>query len=267
MPPLTNLLLCLASFVLVDSATFAQGQSEGQRPERRKSDAELSSMSWAEIVPYLFRSLEKPNDKEREAYSDRLRTLLDRKGVTHIRCNATTDGKLSRRTDIYYKPGELHVINVPSIAVPKLREWNLIVKDGKAYEWRTGETLGIVNKVSDKDMIEYLIYLTDPAVFLTQTHRDFLRRPEAFFPPKNDKQKRWTELKYRKPQHGITALFVGQDPVWIYGIELINDGATVDMTFDLPHSVDAIPAELFDRLKGIQFEESTLSLRRHMTYL
>ena len=268
MSRLTIGLLCLASFVVVHLATLAQEQPEGRKPERRESDVELSSMSWAEIVPYLFQSLEEPNDKERGAYSDRLRTLLDRKGVSHIRCSATTDGKMSQRADIYYKPGELHVVNTPPAGASKQGEWNLVVKDGKAYEWRNGETQGIVSKAIDRDMIEYLIYLTDPAVFLTQTHRDFLRRPEAFFPPKKGKQKRWTELKYKKPHElGITALFVGEDPFWIYGIQLINDDATVRMTFDRPLSDETIPADLFDRLQDIQFKESTLSLRRHMTYL
>jgi hypothetical protein len=116
-------------------------------------------------------------------------------------------------------------------------------------------------------MIEYLAYLTDPALFLTYTHREFLRHPEAFLPAKDDKENRWTELRFKQPQHGIAALFVDQDSVWIRGIEFVDGDKISGLTFDRPRSVDEIPADLFDRLKGIEFKESTISLRRHMTYL
>lgn len=267
MPRLIIALVCLVSFVFADFPSFAQEQSEAQRAEPPKADADLSSMSWAEIVRYLFRPLETAEDKERDAFFGRLRTLLDREGITHIQCNTTTDGELSQRTNIYYRPGELHVIHVPIAAASKGEQWNLVVKDGKAYEWRTGEAQGIVSDVNDKDMIDYLIYLTDPAMFLSQTYRDFLRRPKTFLPPNYDKQKDWTELKYKEPYHGIEALFVRKDPFWLHGIEIKNANLSVRLTFELPHSVDSIPAKVFDRLKNIKFDQSNLTLHRHMRYL
>jgi hypothetical protein len=116
-------------------------------------------------------------------------------------------------------------------------------------------------------MIEYLVYLTDPALFMSWTHREFLRRPEAFLPPKKDQVNGWTELRFKQPEHGIKAVFIEQDSAWLRGMEFVNDDTTSRVTFAPPRSVSEIPADLYDRLKGIQFKESTISLRRHMTYL
>ncbi|MEZ6134603.1 MAG: hypothetical protein R3C53_06815 [Pirellulaceae bacterium] len=247
----------------MSSATLAQQQSAP-----RKSEEELSSMRWQEIVQAVrLRKNDETENKEHRAKLKRLSALLDREGVTHIRCDGSLGGKKSQYADVYYKSGELCVIYSPPADGSVSQLWNLVVKNGKAYEWRTGETHGIVGTVTDYQMIEYLAYLTDPAGLMGWTHGEFLRRPEAFFPPKEDQENGWTEVRFKQSEHGINALFMDQSSAFLRGLEFVNDDATLRITFARPRSVSEIPADLYNRLNGIRFKDSTIDLRRHMTYL
>ena len=90
---------------------FACGVTMGQVSDTaRKTDEELTSMNWKEIVDYYLQTIEIPNDPESKAYVDRLRTLLDHEGLMHIRRFGVYEGKLDDGKQIYYRPGELHVV-------------------------------------------------------------------------------------------------------------------------------------------------------------
>lgn len=254
-----------AAFLLV----FACAVTTGQSPETaRKTPVELTSMKWEEIVDYYLQTLGETNDPESQAYVDRLETLLAHKGPTHIRTYRVSEGKREELEQIYYKPGELHVVGAAGGAGDEPGGWNLLVRDGKAYEWRTGDSTGIVNNAVDKDMIDYLIYLTDVSLIETALYGDYLRKPELHFPPRFDEATGWSEIRLRKKNVlGITAAFVGRDPFWIYGYETEDGGSSYRLIHDRPAQIESFPVDLFAPLERIKFEARKTSLRRHLIFL
>jgi hypothetical protein len=71
------------------------------------------------------------------------------------------------------------------------------------------------------------------------------------------------------PVEGFRAVFVSEDPAWLCGFECDDpkDGKRGKLIYSKPKSLNDVPAEVFDRLKGIKFKQSDLSIRRHMVYL
>src|SRR5262249_56317767 len=104
-----------------------------------------------------YESVKEPSPTAYPWLAKRLKSLFGVRGVGHIQVFAEKDGKRTLGTDIYYKAGEVHVINHG-------KGWNLVTKGKEAYEWdewEAGWKEGLITKVSDKDLIDYLIYLTD----------------------------------------------------------------------------------------------------------
>jgi hypothetical protein len=260
--------VCALVFLFACAVTIGQDSATD-----RKSDEELASLDWKEIVQYYLRTFEKPNDAESKAYTDRLRTLLNHEGLMHIRTYAWGDGKLKDCEQLYYRPGELHVVGAAGGIDAEPGDWNLLVRDGKAYEWRTGDSSGVVSKAIDKDMIDYLIYRTDVALIDTGTFREYLRHPESFLPPKTVEDKGWIELRLKAgndlaiSELGISAVFISEDPFWIYGTELKQDETAFSTICERPTPIKSLPDNFFAPLDKIEFKERDTSLRRHLIFL
>src|SRR5262249_28493632 len=114
---------------------------------------------WDGLVKEYVEAFEAVKEPVPTAYpwlAKRLRTCVGVRRAGRIQVFAEKDGKRTLGADIYYKAGEVHVIQHD-------KGWNLVTKGKEAYEWEAGEEEGLITKVSDKDLIDYLIYLTDPS--------------------------------------------------------------------------------------------------------
>lgn len=191
----------------------------------------------------------------------RLRTLFEVRDVGHIQVFSEQDGKRTLDADIYYRPGEVHIINHE-------KGWNLVTRGKEAYEWQAGEKEGLITKLTDRDMIDYLIYVTDPSCIMTCFYHIALTEPGKFLPPK-EAERGCTEWRFKEPIEGFRAVFVSQEPAWLCGCEAggQDGGKPGRMIVSKPESLQEVPAGVFERLKGIEFKKSDLSIRRHMVYL
>jgi hypothetical protein len=208
-----------------------------------------------------FESVKEPVPTAYPWVAKRLRTLFGVRGVGHIQVYAEKGGKRTLGADIYYKAGEVHVISHD-------KGWNLVTKGKEAYEWEAGEKEGLITKVDDKDLIDYLLYLTDPSCIMTCLYHHALVEPGKFLPPK-EVEPGCIERRFKEPVEGFRAVFVSEQPAWLCGFECGDPegGKSVRMIVSKPESIKEVPAEVFERLKGVKFKKSDLSIRRHMVYL
>ena len=208
-----------------------------------------------------YQSVKEPVPTAYPWVAKRLRTLFEVQGVGHIQVFAEKDGKRTLGADIYYKAGEVHVINHD-------KGWNLVTKGKEAYEWEAGTKEGLITKLNDKDLIDYLLYLTDPSYIMTCFYHNALTEPGKFLPPK-EIEPGCIERRFKKPVEGFRAVFVSEEPAWLCGFECDNPegGKTERMIVSKSESLKEVPAGVFERLKGVKFKKSELSIRRHMVYL
>ena len=77
------------------------------------------------------------------------------------------------------------------------------------------------------------------------------------------------ERRFKKPVEGFQAVFVSEEPAWLCGFECSDpkDDKPGRQMYSKPKLLKEVPAEVFDRLKGVKFKQSDLSIRRHMVYL
>jgi hypothetical protein len=218
---------------------------------------------WDGLVKKYVEAYESVKEPVPTAYpwvAKRLKTLFGVRGVGHIQVFSEQDGKRALGADIYYKAGEVHVISHG-------KGWNLVTKGKEAYEWKTGEKEGLITKLDDKDLIDYLLYLTDPSYIMTCFYHGALFEPGKFLPPK-EVEGGCIEMRFKEPVEGFRAVFVSEKPAWLCGFESAPEGGKpVRMIVSKPESLKELPAEVFERLKGIEFKKSDLSIRRHMVYL
>jgi hypothetical protein len=111
-------------------------------------------------------------------------------------------------------------------------------------------------------------YLTDPSSTMTCLYHDALYEPGNFLPPK-EVEHGIIERRFKKPVEGFRAVFVSEKPAWLRGVEWVSgeNGKSTKEMYSTPKSLKEVPAEVFDRLRGIKFKRSDLSICRHMVYL
>jgi hypothetical protein len=208
-----------------------------------------------------YKSVEEPIPTAYPWVAKRLTTLFGVRGVGHIQVFIEKDGKRTLDRDIYYKAGEVHVINHET-------GWNLVTKGKEAYEWEAGTKEGLITKLTDEDLLDYLIYLTDPSWIMTCFYHGALYEPDKFLPQK-DLEGGWIERRFKDPVAGFRAVFVSEEPAWLCGFECdeVKGGKPLRVIVSKPESLKELPAEVLDRLKGIEFKKSDLSIRRHLVFL
>ena len=219
---------------------------------------------WDALVKEYVQAYEAVKEPVPTAYpwvAKRLMTLFGVRDVGHIQVFSEKDGKRTLGADIYYKAGEIHIINHE-------KGWNLVTKGKEAYEWETGAKEGLITELTDRDLIDYLLYLTDPSYIMTCFYHGALYEPGKFLPPK-EVERGLIERRFKEPVEGFRAVFVSEDPAWLCGFESDGPegGRPVRMIVSKPESLKEVPAEVFERLKGIEFKKSDLSIRRHMVFL
>jgi hypothetical protein len=120
--------------------------------------------------------------------------------VGRIQVFSEKDGKRTLNADIYYKAGQVHVINHDE-------GWNLVTKGREAYEWEAGKKEGQITKLNDKDLIDYLLYLTDPSCIMNCIYHDAVFEPGKFVPPK-EVERGTIERRFKEPVEAFRAVFV-----------------------------------------------------------
>lgn len=219
---------------------------------------------WDDLIKTYIEASESIKEPVPTAYpqlAKRVKTFFGVKGVGHIQIFQEEDGKRKLYSDMYYKAGEVHIVQ-------HVEGWNLVTKGTDAYEWEVGKKEGVITKLANKDLFDYLLYKTDPSCIVTSLYYHVLYTPERFLPGK-DMDRGCKEMRFKKPVEGFRAVFIAEEPLWFCGFEVgdPNGDKSSRVFYSKPESLKDVPAEVFQRLKGIDFKKSDLSIRRHMVFL
>jgi len=145
--------------------------------------------------------------------------------------------------------------------------WNLVANGSGVYEWEAGKQTGIKLRRNNGELLSYVNYLTDPAGILSGLYGGYLETPEKYEVAEN-KEKGWTELRLKKPIYGFEAVFFTEAPFWLDGMRTKSPAGTIaEMTISKPREVSTVPKEIMQQFRAIKFEDSGLSLKRHLTFL
>ena len=207
-------------------------------------------------------SADRPQPTMYPKLAGRVKYLFQGRPCTHIRIVTDSNGLSRLHQDIYFRPGELHVVQ-------HIEGWNLVSKGGKLYEWVVGQQEGTVIKANETDMVDYLFYLTDPSFIMTSLYYHTIYDP-TLFEARKDLPDGSREYRLKDPSSGFLAIIVDEDPLWFRGFEagsrVIGKPSTI-IRFSKPMPIDGVPEEVLKRTEGIKFIESEETLRRHMIFL
>ena len=134
------------------------------------------------------------------------------------------------------------------------------------YEWKEGDKTGIRIKRSDKDLVVYLYYLTDPGWIMAGLYNDYVRNPKAAS-IRNDNGAGYNEVTFEKAIDGFEALYVREAPLWFCGFRARNNKGEAEFHVSMPRLVPEIPALAKYRWKVIKFRDSEETLQQRMAFL
>ncbi len=136
------------------------------------------------------------------------------------------------------------------------------------YEWRHGEDTGVRFKKNDRDLIDYILYLTDPSYIMTSLYYESQSKPDKY-EVKDHKPLPYKEFLAKKSAYGFEAVLVDTDSLWFHGFRLRSPQSNESSTFyiDTPVKFKAIPQKILKEMKSVKFEDSDYSVKRHMVYL
>lgn len=211
----------------------------------------------------IARYAQSKSDRQPVVYPElagRMEGLFMRYPCSHIIVSGSGGGKKGT-TDIYIKGEVIYVIGSGD-------GWNLAANRDGVFEWEKGKTNGIRIKRSNEDLVTYMYYLTDPSWIMASLYYTYLTSPDQFTVVPN-KKKKWTGLRLKTPKEGFEAIYVSENPLWFYGMRFKNPETkrTAEITVSEPKEMQELPEELAQQLKGVKFEDSDLTLKRHMTFL
>ncbi len=181
--------------------------------------------------------------------------------TNHIIIKNQKDHKIEVSTELFYKSGELHILQHGE-------GWNMFTKGEYVYEWKNGEKTGIKIKKSEKDLVDYILYITDPSYIMASLYNGYSRNRDNYNVLEK-KAEAWKELALKEPLYGFEAVFVSERPLWFHGFRVAypQSNITSSMYVSKPIEYKAIPEELVKAMTKIKFTDSELTLRRHMVYL
>ena len=239
MKPMRLVLACLFLFT---HAALASGEWE----KRVQTYIDLYEKSAAAPMPIVYPQL-----------AERVRLQFPEGKAVHISWSSREgDGKVEDG-ELYLRSGELFVIQ-------NGEGWNLVTRGDYVYEWRADKTEGIRIAKNEAELVDYALYLTDPALLMTGMYYEYLSNPNAFTREGPDDEGVFI-LRVKKPVEGFESVTLTEHPIWFRGLS-VKDPSGV-LRFSSPEIIPSIPDFLLDQLKGIRFEDSNLSLRRHLNYL
>jgi len=192
---------------------------------------------------------------------ERIKGLFLTNETNHILIKNQEKHQIKVVTELFYKSGELHILQHGV-------GWNMFTKGEYIYEWKTGEKTGFKIKRNEKDLVDYILYITDPSYIMTSLYDEYSRNPTNYIVLEN-KEENWKELSLKEPLYGFEAIYVNEEPLWFYGFRVTNPRSktTSSLYIDKPIEYKRIPEELVEAMKKVEFSDSELTLRRHMVYL
>ncbi|HWB05544.1 MAG TPA: hypothetical protein VG796_21175 [Verrucomicrobiales bacterium] len=193
-------------------------------------------------------------------FAEKLNQIFLQHTVAQIVIEEVSKGKRRVTKNIYIKGEE--------VCVEASSGWNLVADSSGVYEWETGKRQGIKIKRGDEDLLAYVNYLMDPSGVMSSLYSRFRMTPEGFEKAQN-KDKGWTELRLKVPIEGAQAVvYFSENPFWLHGFQMkAPDGKTAGITISKPKNAAGMPEEFMGRFKQIKFEDSGLSLKRHLVFL
>lgn len=182
----------------------------------------------------------------------------------HVTWHIEENGRRKLVMDIYFQVGELHIIN-------HVDGLNLVTNAGKIYEWDRNKESGIVIEASGVELIEYLIYRTDPVGYMSSLYRMQRLYPQMFEDPVKLKggavELRMKPDARRESGIPVLAITVQEVPLTYLGMELQGEkGEVIKWFFSRPKSIPSIPKNVYSAIDGVSFEKSNLKLERHIQY-
>ena len=194
---------------------------------------------------------------------ERIQGLFLRYPFSHIVITGPSEkGNKTVKTDIYINGENVYVIQADE-------GWNLWATSEGVFEWERGKMDGMKIKRSNEDLVAYLYYLTDPSWVMAALYHEYLTEPNRFTVVSGRKKGIW-ELRFKKPRDGFRAIYVIKKPLWFYGLSGIRpngNGETVEAIISEPTEVKGLPESAEKQFKAIKFQDSELSLHRHMLFL
>lgn len=193
--------------------------------------------------------------------ADKLKGLFSRYPATHIVISGFYEGAEKETADIYIQGEDIYIDGTGD-------GWNLAANKSGVFEWKNGKKSGIKIKRNDDDLVAYLYYATDPSWIIASLYYEYLTSPHNFSVVPN-KNKKWIELRLKIPRYGFGTIYVSEKPLWFYGMRFTNPetGRRVEVMISEPEEVKVLPPKLSEQLKGMKFEDSALTLKRHMMFL
>jgi hypothetical protein len=193
--------------------------------------------------------------------AERVRLQFPRNHSIHVSWSTVqTDGK-EIRGELYSCPGALFVVQQDE-------GWNLVTEGEYVYEWQPGQASGIRIKKNVDDLVDYALYLTDPALLMTSLYYEFLSNSGVFASPPIE-EGGLVRLQMKESREGIESLLVVRKPLWFRGYSFRIPASKVRGEFRVstPQEVQSIPTWVTSLPTGIRFTDSDNTLQRHLDYL
>ena len=192
---------------------------------------------------------------------DRVKNVFLSRKKSHVIIERQNNDELEKASELFYSSGELHILQ-------HVGGWNMVTEGDFIYEWEVGAKTGFRLRKNEKDLVDFILYMTDPSYIMTSLYSAYTRNPDTYNVVEG-REGFGKELVLKTPRSGFEALFVKEEPLWFHGFRMANSKRTPAMSvyFAKPAEYNVLPAELLEAMQDIEFSESNQTIRRHMTYL
>lgn len=176
------------------------------------------------------------------------------------------DGQRELGAEIFYGNGELFVLSHGGFLSGE--KINLVTQGDYVFEWESGASTGIKIEKNENDIVDFILYMTDPAGFMYAHYEKYINQPETADVVEIEGVP-WQEIVFKEPWRGYESMLVDTDSVWFHGIRrtIPDSGVVYSWYISRPTAYEALPESLEAMMEGVQFIEIEQTLGRHMTYL
>jgi hypothetical protein len=103
---------------------------------------------------------------------------------------------------------------------------------------------------------------------MANIYYDYLTAPDEFTVVEN-KEKNWTQIEFKKPRDGFEAIYASEKPLWFHGMRFKNleSKNRQEVLISKSEETKGPPESFVQEFKGVKFENSDLTVRRHMVFL
>ena len=150
------------------------------------------------------KSAENPKPIVYPKLSERINNAFLANNKNHVKIEST-----SLSTELYYTENEV-------VIYQHNEGWNLVTKGDYVYEWKHGEPSGVKFKKNNKDLVDYILYLTDPSYIMTSLYNGYNTKPENY-EIKNHDGKPYKELALKETLYGFEAIYINTESLWFHG--------------------------------------------------